>query len=170
MSLNSLLIQSRQTFAEFWSARNARERVLLAAGATVAALGLIFATMIDPALTGRKRLNNDLPVLRQQVAQLQALSKEASALSGKTAPSMAAITRESIEAALARKGLKPQSVTLTGNQAKVQLTAASFTAMLGWLDEMQRTARLSVVDANIVALAQTDTVDATLTLQQQRGE
>lgn len=170
MSLNKLLNQSRQSFTEFWTVRNARERTMLAAATVVVALGLIYATMIDPALTGRERLNNNLPVLRQQVAQLQALSKEVSTLSGTSAPSLAAITRESIEAALARKGLKPQSVMLTGDLAKVQLTAVSFASTLGWLDDMQKTAMLSVVDANIVALAQSDFVDVTLTLRQQRNE
>ncbi|MBI5625622.1 MAG: type II secretion system protein M [Nitrosomonadales bacterium] len=170
MSPNNLLNQSRQSFAEFWMARNARERAMLAAATAVVALGLIFATMIDPALTGREHLNNNLPVLRQQTAQMQALSKEASALSGTSAPTLAAITKESIETALARKGLKPQSVMLTGNLAKVQLVAVSFASTLNWLDDMQRTALLSVVDANIVALSQADTVDVTLTLRQQRNE
>ena len=42
--------------------------------------------------------------------------------------------------------------------------------MLDWLDEMQKTARLSVVDANIVALPAVDSINATLTLKQQRIE
>ena len=83
---------------------------------------------------------------------------------------MAAISRESIEAALALKGLKAQSVMLTGDFVKVQLTAVSFANTLGWLDDLQKTAMLSVVDANVVALAQADMVDATLTLRQQRNE
>lgn len=170
MNLNNLLSQSRQSFAEFWAARNARERMMLAAAAAVATLGLVYAVMIDPALTGRERLRNDLPALRQQVAQLQALSKEVSALSENTAPSTTAITRENIEAGLARKGLKPQSVVLTGNHAKVQLTAVSFSALLAWLDDIQKSALLSVVEANIVALAQTDMVDVTLTLRQPGNE
>jgi general secretion pathway protein M len=59
---------------------------------------------------------------------------------------------------------------LTGDYAKVQLAAVSFASMLAWLDEMQRTAMLAVVDANIVALTQADLVDATLTLRQARNE
>lgn len=170
MSPNNLLDQLWQSFTEFWAARNARERTMLAAATAVVALGLTYATMIDPALTGREQLNNNLPVLRQQVAQMQALSKEVSTLSGTSAPTLAAITKESIEAALARKGLKPQSVMLTGDLVKVQLTAASFNGTLGWLDDMQKTALLSVVDANIVALDKADTVDATLTLRQQNDQ
>jgi type II secretory pathway component PulM len=37
--------------------------------------------------------------------------------------------------------------------------------MMNWLVEMQKTALLSVVDANIVALAQPDMVNATFTLR-----
>jgi general secretion pathway protein M len=127
---------------------------------------LAYALLIDPALSGRDQLNKNLPVLRQQVAQMQALSKEAAALSGKSASPLIAMSKENIEAALARNGLKPQSVMLTGDFAKVQLSAVSFAGTLNWLDDMQKTALLSVVDANIVVLAQPDMVNATFTLRQ----
>lgn len=170
MNLASRLNQSRQALAEFWMLRDARERAMLAVAATAAALGLFYALLIDPALAGRDRLHKNLPELRQQVAQLQVLAKEAAALSGKFAPPVTAISEESIKTALARKGLKPQSVLLAGGLAKVQLASASFAGTLEWLDDMQKTARLSVVDANIVALAQPDMVDAALTLRQSRNE
>lgn len=170
MNLANLLHQSKQSFAEFWALRNARERAMLAAATAVVALGLSYALLIAPALSGREQLGKNLPSLRQQAAQLQALSKEAAAFAGKSAPPGAAMSKEGIEAALARNGLKPQSVLLTGDLAKVQLAAASFAATLNWLDETQKTARLSVVDANIVALDKPDTVNALLTLRQQRNE
>ena len=114
MNLVGLLNRSKQSFSEFWAVRDARERAMLSAAAAVVLLGLIYALLIDPALTGREQLHKNLPELRQQVAQLQALSKEAAALSGKpAAPPIAmamAISKENIEAALARNGLKPQSV------------------------------------------------------------
>ena len=170
MNLAGLLARSRLSFSEFWAVRDARERAMLSAAAAVVMFGLIYALLIAPALTWRERLNKDLPLLRQQVAQLQALSKQAEALSGKPAPAAAAISRENIEAALARSGLKPQSVISTGDYAKVQLAAVSFAGTLTWLDDMQKTALLYVVDADIVALAQADMVDATLTLRQARNE
>lgn len=170
MNLNSLLNQARHSFSEFWTARDARERLMLAAGAVVVTFGLTYALLIAPALTGREQLGKNMPVLRQQVAQLQALSKEAAALSGKSALPMVAMSKESIEAALMRKGLKAQSVILTSDVAKVQLAAVSFPDTLGWLADMKNTALISVVEANIVALSQADTVDATLTLRQQRNE
>lgn len=169
MKLPAALNQFKQSSSEFWDQRNARERRLLMAGSAVLALGVLYALLIGPALAGRDRLNQNLPALRQQVAQLQALSKEAANLSDQSAPAVAPLTRENLQAALQRKGLKPQSVLLTGDLAKVQLSAASFSALLESLDELQKTALVSVVEANIVALAQPDLVDATLTLRQQKN-
>lgn len=170
MNLTGLLNQSRQSFSEFWAVRDARERAMLSMAALVITFGLTYALLIDPALSGRDQLNKNLPVLRQQAAQLQALSKEAAALSVKSAAPLIAMSKENIEAALARNGLKPQSVILTGDFAKVQLAATSFADTLHWLDEMQKTALLSVVDANVVALAQPDMVNATFTLRQSSHE
>ena len=170
MNLTGLLNQSRQSFSEFWAVRDARERAMLAVAALVVTFGLAYALLIDPALAGRDQLNKNLPVLRQQVAQMQALSKEAAALSGKSAAPLIAMSKENIEAALARNGLKPQSVILTGDFAKVQLAAVSFAGTLNWLDDLQKTALLSVVDANIVALPQPDMVNATFTLRQPSHE
>ena len=170
MNPSGLHSQIRQSFKAFWAARDARERAMLSAAAGVVLLGLYYALLIDPALAGREQLNRNLPVLRQQAAQLQALSGEAAALSGKTPAPPVAMSKENIEAALARKGLKAQSVTLTGGFAKVQFAAVSYSGTLEWLEDMQRTAMLSVTDANIVALATPDMVDATISLLQQRKE
>jgi general secretion pathway protein M len=170
MNLTGLLNQSRQSFSEFWAVRDARERAMLTVAAAVVVFGLLYALLIDPALSGREQLGKNLPLLRQQVAQMQALSAEAAALSGKSASPLIAMSKENIEAALARNGLKPQSVMVTGSYAKVQLTAVSFAGTLAWLDEMQKNALLSVVDANIVALAQADLADVTLTLRKAGNE
>lgn len=170
MNLSGLFGQSGQSLAKFWAARDARAHTLISAVAVAVALGLYYALLISPALTGRAQLNKNLPELRQQVAQLRALAQDAAAFSGQSAPPPAAISEESIKAALAHKGLKPQSVALDGGLVKVQFTDASFAATLEWLGDMQKTVRLSVVEANIVALAQPDRVNAALTLRQQGNE
>ena len=170
MKLAALMRQSRQTFLEFWAARDARERFMLAVAALVVAFGLVYILLINPALAGRDSLNKNLPLLRLQVAQMQALAKQAAVLSVKSAVPPAAMSKENIEAALARNGLKPQSVLLTGDYAKVQLASVSFSATMDWLDDMQQTALLSVVDANIVALPKPDMVNATFTLRQPSHE
>ena len=170
MSLANSMNRSAQSLSEFWNARDARERKLLAAASAVVALGLLYALLIGPALSGREQLSKSLPQQRLQVAQLQAMAREVAGLSAKAAPSVPPMSKENIEAALARKGLKAQTVALSGDVARVQLSSVSFAGLIGWLDDMQKTALLSAVEPNIVALAQPDMVNATLTLRQQKGE
>ena len=157
----------KQSLAAFWSERNKREQNLLAVAGAVIVLGLLYVLLIDPALSGRTMLEKQLPALRQQAAEVRSLAKEASALGGKAGAAPAAMTRESIEASLTRKGLKPQAVSLTGDLAKVQLNGVPFADTVQWLEELQRTARVSVADANISAQEPAGTVNATLTLRQQ---
>lgn len=160
----------KQTLSTFWNERDQRERNMLIAAIVVIMAALYYMLFIDPALTGRRDLDKQLPVLRQQAAEMRAMSKDVAALSAKTTAPVPALTRESLEASLVGKGLKSQNLSLTGDLAKVQLNSVSFAAMVDWLDEMQRSARVSVLDAKVDALPQADTVNATLTLRQQRSE
>lgn len=164
--MKALWTQLQLSLASFWMERNARERKQIGLALSVAACGLFYMLFIGPALSGRAQLAKSLPDLRLQAAELRNLSKQAVSLSAITAAPVSAMSKESIEAALASKGLKPQSVAMAGDVAKVQLSAVSFAGLLDWLDEMQKTARITVVDASIVAQAQTDIVNATLTLRQ----
>lgn len=153
----------------FWLERNARERKLLLSAASVLTLGLLYAVFIDPALQGRAQLEKNLPLLRQQAAELQALSKEVSGLTAQAA-NVPPMSRDSIDAGLARKGLKAQSVTLSADFAKVQLAAVPFANMMRWLDEAQKVERLMVLDVNVSALEAPGSVNAVLTLRQQKAE
>jgi general secretion pathway protein M len=160
----------KQSLSIFWGERNKREQNMLSAAMAVVLLGLIYTLLIDPAVSGRTDLEKKLPGLRQQAADVQALSKDAANSSGKASAPPAPMTRERLEASLAQKGLKPQNFSVNGELAKVQLSAVSFAGTIDWLADMQRSARLSVVEANVEALAQPDTVNASFTLRQQRSE
>jgi len=169
--MNARMGGLKQSLSTFWSERNKRERNMLAAAVAVVVFGLVYALLIDPALSGRADLEKRLPALRQQAAEVQALSKDAAAVGSKTtgAPPPA-MTRESIETSLSKKGLKAQSVTVSGELAKLQLNGVPFSATTEWLAEIQKTARMSVVEAVVEAQKETDSVNANLTLRQQRGE
>lgn len=160
----------KQSVAAFWSERNQREQNLLAAAMVVIALGLLYVLLIDPALSGRTDLEKQLPALREQAAEVQVLAKDARPAAAKAAAPAAPMTRESIESALTRRGLKPQSVTLSGDLAKVQLNGVSFAGTMQWLDDLHKTARVAVAEANIETQQQADTVNATFSLRQQRSE
>ncbi|MGV3743347.1 MAG: type II secretion system protein GspM [Burkholderiaceae bacterium] len=171
MKLNSpALNRYSQPLQDFWSVRNPRERNMLSIAATAIALALVYLLLIDPALEGRDQLRKTLPNLRQQVAQMQALSKEAGELADRDAPVVEPISRTSVEASLSRNGLKPQNLTVNNEVVIAQFSGASFAQLVRWLQDMQKTAMVTVVESNIVAQDQPDTVNATLTLRQQRNE
>lgn len=161
----------RQQFADFWSVRTERERKQLLLAAVVVVLALIYMLLIEPAYLGRQQLKKNLPNLRQQAVELQSMSMQASALARETPPPPPPLTKEAIDASLARAGLKAQNVAMAGTDlAKVQLSSVSFAGVVAWLDEMQKTARVTATEANITTQGKTDTVNANLTLQQQKSE
>jgi general secretion pathway protein M len=170
MKPNPTFSKASASLSEFWAARNARERRIITIALSLAILALVYSLLIDPAVSGRQRLTAELPQLRQQVAQMQALARDAANVAGTTVTAAEPVSKESLEASLSRKGLKAQSIGFTGDIARVQLSGAPFPALLDWVDEMQKTALISVLEANIIAQAQPGMVDATLTLRQQKGE
>ena len=159
-------------FGNFWTEREPRERRMLSAGAAVVAAVLIYLVGFAPALQGTSRLQKALPDLRLQAASLQALAREAQTLGAGNGSSGGATlsTQESVEAGLTRKGLKAQSIVVTGDLVRVQMNNVSFAGILDWLDETQKSTRLSVVESSFTALAQTDMVNATLSMRQPKTE
>jgi general secretion pathway protein M len=164
--MNAVIANLQQTVGAFWEVRSARERKQIGFAIGFALCALVYALFISPALSGTAQLKKSLPDMRLQSVELQNLAKEAMALSSVNATPANPVTREIIEATLASKGLKAQSVAGTGDAFKVQFSAVSFAGLVEWLDEMQKNARVTVVDANMTSQGQTDIVNATLTLRQ----
>lgn len=172
-SLNASRISDRfagvlQPARDYWNARAPRERSILAALGGVVLLALLYLLLIEPALSGRAQLQKTLPGLRGQVSQVQGMSRELSATKPSGDAAAQPATRENIEASLTRAGLKAQSVTVTGELIRVQMNAVSFAGVAAWLEQVAKSLGISVSEASIVAQAQADTVNATLTLRQQR--
>ncbi len=158
--------------SSFWRARTEHERTLLLIACVVILCAMVYSLLIKPALFGRAQLEKDLPLLRQQTAQLQSWAKETATLSNQTPFTITPMTKESLEASLARHGVIAQSVVVSGHVAKVELSSIPFANLLNSLDEMQKTARISVMEANVLASAAVSNgnVNATLTLRQSQLE
>lgn len=157
---------------DFWAARNPRERRMITIALWAIGLAIVYLLLLEPAINGRARLLQQMPAMRQQVAQMQAMARElkaAPAAPRADAP-VEAVTRESLEASLARAGLKAQSSSVTGEFIRLQFSDVSFASLVGWLDDARKNRRISVVEASVVAQSQSDRVNATLTLRQQRRE
>ncbi|PUA19102.1 type II secretion system protein GspM [Glaciimonas sp. PCH181] len=167
-TIHALPMRLAQLFQDFWQQRQPRERTVLGCGFAVVLLALLYLVLIDPALSGRLRLQKSLPVLHQQSAQLQSLLTKAGTLAGHAAQPSAPISKEAIEAALQRKGLLAKSIVMSGDIAKVQLSDVAFSGLLDWLDDAQKTSQWQVIDATVNA--QAGTVNASVTLRQQQHD
>lgn len=164
------LHQLRQSLASFWAVRDERERRMLTAGAAAVGLALLYLVAIGPAYTGSMRLQRDLPSLRQQALALQALSRQAQGLRANAPASVTLSTQESIDATLSRKNLKAQSVAVSADLVRIQLSNVSFSGVLDWLDELQKSAHVTVMDCQFSAQSQPDMVNATLNLRQPKTD
>ncbi|WLI89270.1 type II secretion system protein GspM [Massilia sp. R2A-15] len=169
MSAVSTVAQWRERATVAWMARTEQERKYLAIGFAVAVAAIVYALFIDPALSGRARLEKDLPVLRQQSAQLRAMALEAGELARAPQTQVAPMSQQALTASLASMSIVPQSVAMTGEFAKVQLNGVAFSSVVAWLDAQRRENRISVQDAVFAAQGALGQVDATLTLRQDAG-
>lgn len=169
MSAASSVNQLRERLSLAWMARTEQERKFLAIGGAVAALALVYSLFIDPAVSGSAKLRKDLPRLRQEAAQLQALALEAGELSRQVPVTPPALSREALSAGLLARGLTPASLTMTGEYAKLQFSGASFANLMAWIDAQRREGRVVVQDAVFSAQTPAGNVDATLTVRQDLG-
>lgn len=153
----------------FWIARSEQEQKFLAGGGGAVALALLYSLLIAPALDGRAKLQRDLPQLRQEAADMAALAQQARELAGQAPVVAAPLGRDSLNASLKARGLTPQSVSMTGDYARVQLAGAPFPSVMQWLEALRRDNHVTVQEASITAQAAPGVVDAAITLHQGEG-
>ncbi|ATQ73656.1 general secretion pathway protein GspM [Massilia violaceinigra] len=166
MSAFTAVSRLKDQMALYWMARTEQERKFLGIGGALAALLLVYALFLAPALEGSARLRAELPQLKQQKAQLEALAKTAAELSGQTPPQVTPMSRETLSASLTARGIKPESLSMTGEYAKLQVSGVAFSNLFAWLEAQRLENRISVLEAAITASTPAGQVDATVTLRQ----
>lgn len=171
MSLKTGMATIVQASSRYWAERNLREQRMLLAGLAAVLGALIYLLLVSPAQTGIARYNRSLPEIRQQVAQLQALTQEAVSLpQGDAAGATAPLTREGLEASLRRRGLKSESISVSGEIVRLQFAGASFSSLTEWINESRAAFQLAVSEATVTAQPTQDIVNASLVLRQQKAQ
>ena len=157
---------------EKWTLISRRERLMVIAAGLVVGLGILFGLLIDPALSGIKKINQDLPGLRSDLAKVQAWTTEAKRLSSETTVASAAFNgpaRAEVEKSLQRAGLKDSTaagVTITGGdeQLQIKLNDVAYPGLMDWLNSVQKELRARVTRAGIVRSGQGARVTADIEL------
>lgn len=147
-----------------WQQRTLRERRVLTIGAVLLMMILGWWGIIEPAISARKKMQQELPVLRAQSAQIQSLAKEVAELPP-AAPAAQPLSQQELTRLLTASGLKAQQITVAGSTVTLNFSDVSFSALTEWLQKVQREQQLFVTDASITARERLDRVDATLSLQ-----
>jgi len=167
--LGAAVAPARDRFAVMWLARTEQERKFLTVGAIILGVTFFYLTLLAPAIEGRAQLRRSLPELRQQAAQLRTMADEARALASQAPQPPAPLSRESVTASLAARGMSAQGLSVTGNYAKFQLENVAFANLMAWIDEQRRNSQLGVEEAQISAQTPLGQVNATLTMRQNNG-
>jgi general secretion pathway protein M len=166
-SLNDTINTYRANAAAWWSVRTEQEQRMLSIGGVVLALGLVWGVLIDPALTGRSKLEKELPQMNQQLAEMQALAGEAAQLAAQPVVQPQPLSKDGVAARLQAMGLTTQNLAVTGDYIKVEFKGVPFAGLVTWLDAMRREQRVTVQEGSVTQQGPAGQVDANLTLRQE---
>lgn len=154
--------------AQFWSERAPREKAILAAGAALVLLAVLYLLAIEPAATGIARLERGLPQARTQAAKLDALLAEVKNL--KSRAQVAAVApqeaRGALEKSLAAAGLKAaRIVPLADGDLQLAFANVPYATWAAWLARTERELGARATSVNAAATATPGNVDVELALR-----
>jgi general secretion pathway protein M len=135
----------------WWLGLPRRQRVLTAAAGSFALLALLFLIAIEPAWKARERLGAELPRLRAQAAEVDALAQEAKRLTSRgVAVESAAAAGAALEQSLARANLAGVRIAVPDERhLAVSASAVPVTQWLAWAEAAARESRLRIADVRI---------------------
>jgi general secretion pathway protein M len=134
----------------WWTGLARRERTLVAAAAAVVAAGLVFAIAIEPAWSTRARIAGELPKLREQLGEIEALREDARLLRSQgIGVDRVTNLRAGAEKSLARTGIVAAVRADSERAVTITATGVPAAAWIAWMDEFGRESRARIVRAKI---------------------
>jgi len=158
----------RAALRAWWLALARRERLMLAAGAAIVLAAIVFLALIEPAWTTSTRLARELPQLREEAAELDALAREAKELRRRAgALESADSARRALGEALARGPLANIVQVTALDERRIQASAKGVNAALwfAWVEQAAREYRLRVAALEATRAAKRGEVDAQVTFE-----
>jgi general secretion pathway protein M len=151
----------------WWVGLGRRERLMTALAGSFAALAILYLVALEPAWNARTRLAAELPRLRAQAAEVDALAQEAKRLASRgVAADSAGAARVALEQGLARSNLGGVRVAvLDERRLTVSASGVPVTQWLAWTEEAARESRLRIAAVRISRTAVRAVVDAEATFE-----
>ena len=151
----------------WWQGLSRRERAMTAIGTALVAAALLYLVAIEPAWKARVRLGSELPKLRAQAAELDALAQEASRLKGAgVGAESASAARTALEQSAARGNLGAVRIAVL-DERRLSASAKGVPAWqwLAWLEQTARESRLRIAHVKIARTPTRAVVDGEATLE-----
>ena len=143
----------KQTWNEFWQARNPRERMILTYGGIFLLLSLLYGLAWLPISEGRKKLSATMPQLRADVVQMRTHAQEVAGLQA-DAGAASGDARQAAESGLQGANLRDKVSAIDrvdAQRVRISLNGMPFDALLMFLGDMQSQQRLRVETLQIQA-------------------
>ena len=137
--------------SQWWVGLSRRERIAVIAAAALVAAAVLYLAGIEPAWRSRQRLAGELPRLRAQAAELDALALEAKKLKTRARTlESAEQTKAALTKLLAEKNIAGGSIR-EGDDQRLLLTVrrADAASWFAWLQEASTELPLRVASARI---------------------
>jgi type II secretory pathway component PulM len=146
-------------------AASPRERRLVVAAAVVVVLAVSYVVAWSPLTRDIERARDNLARDRATLAAMQRLDASSAAPASATPPA-AVEPRAAVLTALDARGLRGAAaqVELREGRVSMVLGAVPLDALVGLVDDLQRTAGLRVVEARLLARVEPGSVRAEITL------
>jgi len=143
-----------QPLSSYWQARSPRERRVLAWGAGVLALMLVYALVWHPARQGVTRLESAMPRLRADMNDMRRQSAEITTLRQTVSKARldAAGARAALQASAGKRGIEraiERIDAMGSDRLRVVLSAVPFEPWVAWVDQLQREHQLVIEVARI---------------------
>ncbi len=160
-----------ESFLGWWRERPTRERRILAGGAGVLLVALVWLLAFEPAWLGRQKLAEELPVQRAELARMASMIEEARALESAAGVATAGgSVRASLEKSLAAAGIgNGVQIEQRGDRYDLRFPAVPFAAWIDWVALAVRESRVRVVDVKLTRDPRDGYVAARLSLQAGEG-
>ena len=135
---------------QWWIGLSRRERLATLAATALVAATLLYLLAMEPAWRTRARLAAELPRLRAEAVQVDALAAEAKKLRTRTrALESPAQTKAALEKLMAEKQLPTGALREEGERLMVSVRRVDAGAWLAWLKEASTELPLRIASARI---------------------
>jgi general secretion pathway protein M len=155
---------ARERWSQWWQLRTPFERAAWTGAGSLAGVLVAWLLIVQPATRDSERLARQVAAQRVALTQARRQSDEIAGLARNDAVPPLRDVRATLDAELARQGLKASVDRVDNQRTRLTFDAVDFGALISLLDALQRSARIRPVELSATARVEPTQVRAELTI------